>query len=239
MRSISLKDFLYLVCVLSFVTLPKTTHAAALPPDTVIHDSMRTEYPDRGRYLWASLGMFLAPNLTKTNIGSQVSVGLEWNPIGVDLRGGFGAASYSAIRGYPDAVSGNSSVTDESSALDPTSELNRTRGDDDSWTYFFVQPGISIENKFVQDRWPLWSNRVRIGLGYALMTDGANSIAFSSWMYSGEATVGYRLGHQSQWMVEAGFSLNFAIAQSGDRDGQVGMLPLNFSTVILGVKRWF
>ncbi len=212
-----------------------------LKPDYVITDTMFPKITSNPLNMWASVGGFMDyPNKNK-NLGAQVMFGMEFHPIGVDFKAMFGSANFGGVSNAlgPNDLPSGVVAADYPSGNEPGSELNRPRLHDDPWSYFFLQPGISIENKIVQNAWPMFSNRMRLGAGYGWMTDAKNSIKFTAWLLSADAYLGYRLGAGSRWVVELGASWNYGAANSDQFEGNMGRIPISWFVMSLGLKYWF
>lgn len=138
----------------------------------------------------------------RTMRGGSLSVGYQFKRMALDLRGNLSSLDYGAISVLP----GQSDFQDEPIEGEPIpeTELTRVRSDSDSWSYFQLEPGISVTGQFFADRFPRLSQRARFGVGLGRFTDRVNELQFLSITATFEADLEYQLFPASRWALRLG-----------------------------------
>lgn len=162
-------------------------------------------WADQGRN-WLDLSFDSNPNLTQK--GVAVSVGRVlgfWLPsLGADVRLRAGNTPYGAIQVQPDSSVALTATAP--SAYDPDSEINRLRSDQDSWSYYGVEPGVMVAGYPFAGLLPQLESRGRLGVALGRFSDQANAITFDGLLVILEASLKYPLGHESRWFLTGALS---------------------------------
>lgn len=173
---------------------------------------------------WVSLGLGLGadPLLMR---GAFISVGWQYHWIGLDARVGFGTTSYSMIG----VAAGPTDFDTSTEAGDPLAERARPRNGSDSWSYFLVEPGISVSGRLFASSLPLFSQRARFGVGYGSMNDQTHALGFSAITYSFEGDAEYQLGVGSRFGLRGGIIYNAGVLENkAQPDPTAGRLPASW-----------
>jgi hypothetical protein len=184
---------------------------------------------------WVSLAADLGANPFLMR-GASLAVGWQLQWIGFDARVGLGSMSYSMV-----SVSAGPSDTDNSTAAgDPTAERSRPRNGSDPWSYFLIEPGISVIGRLFASSLPQLTERVRFGMGYGSMSDQINNLSFSAISFSFETDLEYQLGVGSRFAVKGGVIYNAGVLDNkADSDPTHGRLPASWLQEQLALVYYF
>lgn len=170
--------------------------------------------------------------------GVQVGVGYRWRLFGVDVRGSYAKTKYFAIRSKLDAdqyyggtyAPGNVGL-----------EERRPRGEDDSWSYYSFEPGISIENKFFPELFPLFTERARVGILIGKFSDDTNDLTFNAYLFTIEAGVIRQLNVNSPWSIAGGMFWKIGQLMNADQTllSSDRSLPIAWIGASLGLQYSF
>ena len=226
------------VVILSFLLLSGGLNAKAesthpnSPKQIILDNSLKASEIDEGRHFFADFG-------TKTNFsfkekGAFAGVGYRWNFFGVDLQMAYSQTQYQSIQAMLDSSIGTG--TGYASA-GSNLEINRLRNPEDSWTLFWLEPGLSIEGQLLANALPLFSERARVGLAWGSLHDQANNISFTAWLFTVETALIYQLGKSSPWSLSAALKWNTGNAVStanpsalvSDRTLPINWIDTNFA----------
>ena len=196
---------------------------------------MNSEVED-GRSYWLRTGAVVGGrNLS----GGTLAGGVQYQMFALDLRFTFANGTYGSISTKPNYLDVQSN-SQEQSATDPSSELNRLRDSADKWSLFTYEPGFSATARLFPNALPLMSERCRFGIGWGTFTDQQNSISFSALIFTVEGAVEYQLGYKSHWALEAGGQWSFGrLIASGSLTDQAGRLPISYVTGSISLLYWF
>ena len=168
--------------------LPGTTIAMPL--------YFRPNIIEEGNNLFVNLGGAFGTHPLAHQAGF-VELGFAKNYFAFDLRFKNGVSHYAQIGVEPGTFDN-----------DP-SPITYNNNGNAPWKYWLVEPGLSIiSNPFIVLA-PWLSTRVRTGLGYGTFTDLSSGYAFTTWTYSAESSLGFRLGEHSPWMMWTGLGWYF------------------------------
>ncbi len=192
-----------------------------------------------GKYFWVALGGVTSVRLGQMK-GFKMTAGWQMGTLfAADLRLTSASTSYKAISVLPEYDPYGSSGAGYASFEDPDSEVNRSRGVDDSWSLFFIEPGVSVHSHLFIDSVPLLSERVRFGIAKGNLKDNTHGLSFSGYFPSFEAALQYSFGRQSPWSAEGAFNLMSGHASSNEQPANQGLLPLSWVSLSVSLVYWF
>jgi hypothetical protein len=228
------KTALALLASASALILVSASAALAQPASRQIHT---TSDPVRaGKRFWVSLGGTTTLRLGQLK-GFQVRGGWQFTRLlAFDLRVTTASSTYKGISVLPDY---GTTDTDYASFNDTASEINRPRGETDSWSLLLIEPGISVHSHLFVDRMPNLSARARFGVARGMLKDKTNGASFTGYFPRFEGALQHRLGTGSPWSVEAALTLTSGHAESTEMGGNEGLLPLSWASTALSLIYWF
>lgn len=205
-------------------------------------ESLTTDWLKEGRPFWVQLGVASGGaglfDYTATEVGAGYQVGY----LGLDVKVVLGKSSFNGIDVDPDFnyEFDTSTETPNDTAVarvSSDSEANRARdAENDSWSIFLVQPGISVRARFFGDRLPRLMTRARFGVGLGQFTDTVNSLDFSPVIFNTEAGLIYRLGDRSRYGIDVGAAWNWGFLHVSNDTRSNALKRLNVSYVTMNVS---
>lgn len=189
------------------------------------------------RSLWC--GLSARTEWSLAGLGGQLELGYLLKFLGIDGRLSRGQTNYGRFSVAP----GYSQLGFATpSSWDPSAELNRPRDGNDRWSYTMIEPGLSINGRMFSRILPLLSERARVGFGYGSFQDSANTIDFTSYLFSVEAAMLWQLGAGSRWSLSGSVNWYTGILIS-DSDPEQSLslrrLPLSWLTGSIGLAYSF
>ena len=188
-----------------------------------------------GHRSWVSIGED-TDVLVSDLQGFHIESGYQFRFVGLDARFSTGTAQYRAL-----SVSQSHSQSAEEADFvieGDDSEILRPRNEKDRWLYWMVEPGISISGRLFVDSLPLLSERVRTGFSFGSYSDQAHHQNFTSWIFSTEAALIYRLSEKNPWSVLASVSWHWGSLTAEQRQNSsrtMRRIPVSWTGTSIGV----
>jgi hypothetical protein len=143
------------------------------------------------RHYWVEMGM--QSDLGLSEAGIQTGIGYRLNYFGADIRVSAGKTSYRKINSL--------ALKNENTETPLTPEIDLPRNKSDSWSYWSLEPGFSISDRFFTGYLPKFTERVRVGFNYGNYEDTVNHIPFKSFILNVESSIIYQLKPESPWSL--------------------------------------
>lgn len=250
-RSHLLSKVSFLTCMLLtgvFVHMPSAWSANGKPSFAQTQQKLpevTTQEPTpvyEGKHFFINLGGTISPpGRLMAMKGFRGAAGWQGRYLSLDFRINAGATPYGVLytREGPDDTS-----SELDSKINPDSEFNRPRSNEDAWKYQYYEPGIGVSGKIFSDYLasylPRLSERGRMGYGFGTFTDSANSMNLSSRLFTFEAALQYHLGQKTPFAIDlaATHVSGFIVGNKFYTDG-MNRLPVSWMTLTLSIFVWF
>ena len=142
-------------------------------------------------HYWIELGY--QSDLGFNQSGLQTGVGYRLNYFGFDMRFSSGKTTYGMFHKL-EPYNSNKEYADNSESV-------LSRKDSDSWSYWYLEPGLSISGRYFSGILPQFTERVRVGFIYGNFKDNVNHIPFKSFVLNAETSLIYQLNPNSPWSL--------------------------------------
>ena len=170
--------------------------------------------------------------------GGTLAIGYQPRRIGIDVRGTYAKAQLSGIYVSP-SLSDLGEAGNFPSATNSDSELNRNRKKEDPWSFWTVEPGLNVQFKYMPDKIPSVSQRVRGGFAYGQFTDILHGVTLTSYLVSVEAALQWDFTQSSVCALEAGLNWHFGWLRNQKLpSSNLGHLPVTYVTPSLRLLFW-
>lgn len=238
MRSRTAAWILISACTLA--TLPARAELVTDPSEIdqmIRENSLVTSRVLDDKHLWLELGA--RSDWELAGAGFQVGVGYLMKYFGFDARISSGVTEYKGISVSPGASQIGSA---NGASSDPTAQLGFPRNDSDPWNYLLFEPGMSISARLLANELPWLTERARVGLAWGIFNDVSNSIPFTAYLFTVEATLICQLGEHSPWSVSASLNWYSGALIANDSDDQAlsyRRLPVSWIGNSIGLQYSF
>ncbi len=219
--------------IFAFTLLLFAHSAAAITVDEVVQSSSMHTNQSRNNRFWLDLS--LPVNFNFSHYGLTAGAGYRFSFLGVDLRANVGKTNFGNITIKPDDPS-------ELDEIDPESQMARPRADNDSWSFYSFNPGISVSGRLLPEILPRFSERARIGIDFGSATDQINSLSFSSVLFTIESTILYQIEENSPWAATLSIFWNsgdLIADEPKDSPTSFRRLPVSWMGLAAGVSYFF
>ena len=178
-----------------------------------------------------------SPQMPGRGYGVSAGIGYLHEMMGFDIRARFGSMQTGEFFTPPTEMESTTIINQS-----PQSQIYQPRDDHSSWTYFMIEPGVSVTGKLLPLYLKKWSETARFGIAKSSFTDSASSLAYHGWVISTEAIAAYHFSYTSPYSFHFGMGLNWGwITRDSTPAGlqSEGDLPVRFMRYIAGVAYAF